>query len=65
MNTKEKNEYAIRNILQSLESAITYCSYIDDNTVRRELEDIIDTCQGKVFDTITESSVAMFNNEND
>lgn len=30
MNTKEKNEYAIRNILQSIDNAATYCSYLGD-----------------------------------
>jgi len=64
MDTKENNEYAIRNILQSLENAIIYCSYFDDNTVRRELKEIITSCQGKVFDTIDENKELLELEEN-
>jgi len=54
MDTKENNEYAIRNILQSLESALTYCSFMDDYAMREELESILGACQGRVFDLIVE-----------
>lgn len=54
MNTSNNKEYAIRNILQSLESALTYCSFMDDYAMREELESILGACQGRVFDLIVE-----------
>ena len=44
------NEYALRNILKSLDAATTYCSFINDSTMRYEIEEIIADCQSKICD---------------
>lgn len=39
---ENKNEYAITNVLQSLENAITYCSYLNESSIRWELEELFE-----------------------
>lgn len=41
LSLTEKQEYAVRNILQSMENAKTYCSYLDKEDLRWELEEMI------------------------
>ena len=42
LSLTDKEEYAARNILQSLENAKTYCSYLDKQNLRFELENMIE-----------------------
>lgn len=41
LSLTEKQEYAVRNILQSLDNAKTFCSYLDKDDLRYELEEMI------------------------
>ena len=41
LSLTDKQAYAIRNILQSLENAKTYCSYLDKQDLSMELEEMI------------------------
>lgn len=42
LSLTDKQEYAVRNILQSLDNAKVFCSYLDKNDLRKELEDMIE-----------------------
>jgi hypothetical protein len=42
LSLTNEQEYVVRNILQSLDNAKVFCSYIDKNGLRKELEDMID-----------------------
>lgn len=42
LSLTDKDEYAVMNILQSLDNAKVFCSYLDNNDLRNELEDIIE-----------------------
>lgn len=42
LSLTDEQEYAVRNIMQSLQNAKTYCSYLDDNDLRWELESMIE-----------------------
>ena len=55
MNTKEKNEYAIRNILQSIDNAATYCSYLEYTDLRWELEEMIGRFKKRVEKKINDN----------
>lgn len=48
-------EYAVRNILQSLQNAKTYCSYLDDNDLRWELESMIELLAKRAVRKIKEN----------
>lgn len=37
----DKQADAVRNIMQSLDNAKTYCSYLDKSDLRSELEEVI------------------------
>lgn len=41
LSLTDKNEYAVRNILQSLHNAEIYCSYLDKSDLNSELEEMI------------------------
>ena len=42
LSITDKQEYAVRNILQSLDNAKVFCSYLDKNDLRKELEGMIE-----------------------
>lgn len=42
LSLSSQNRYAITNILQSLENAKTYCSYIEKSELDVELEEMIE-----------------------
>ena len=42
LSLTDKQEYAVRNILQSVDNAKVFCSYLDKNDLRKELEDMIE-----------------------
>lgn len=42
LSLSSQNRYAITNILQSLENAQTYCSYIEKSELDVELEELIE-----------------------
>ena len=42
LSLTDKQEYAVRKILQSLDNAKVFCSYLDKNDLRKELEDMIE-----------------------
>ena len=42
LSLTDKQEYAVRNILQSLDNAKVFCSYLDKNDFRKELEGMIE-----------------------
>lgn len=52
MNTKEKNEYAKSNILQSIDNAAIYCSYFEYTDLHWELVEMI-----KRFKKIVEKKI--------
>lgn len=41
LSLTDKQAYAVCNIMQSLENAKTYCSYLDKSDLRSELEEVI------------------------
>jgi len=41
LSLTDKQEYAVSNILQSLDNAKTFCSYLDKDDFRYELEEMI------------------------
>lgn len=55
MNTKEKNEYAVRNILQSIDNAATYCSYFGFTDLRWELTEMIESFKKRVEKKINDN----------
>lgn len=55
MSTKEKNQYAIRNILQSIDNAATYCSYFGYTDLRRELTEMIERFKKRVEKKINDN----------
>lgn len=42
LSLTDKQSYAVRNILQSLENAKTYCSYLDNDDLRYRLVDMVE-----------------------
>lgn len=48
MSEQSGIEYARDNILQSLENAITYASYIPDNDLRYEIEEMAERLKRRV-----------------
>ncbi len=55
LSLTEKQEYAVRNILQSMENAKTYCSYLDKEDLRWELEEMIEEFIHNVEDKINDN----------
>lgn len=55
MNTKEKNEYAIRNILQCIDNAATYCSYLEYTDLRWVLAEMIERFKKRVEKKINDN----------
>lgn len=51
----DKQEYAVRNILQSLQNAKTYCSYLDNNDLRYGLESMIERLVKRTTKKINEN----------
>lgn len=41
LDMSDKQSYAVTNILQSLDNAKTFCSYLDKDDLKNELEDMI------------------------
>ena len=48
LSLSDKNQYAVTNILQSIDNAKTYCSYIENYELRFEIEEIIEKFKKKV-----------------
>lgn len=55
LSLTDKQAYAVRNILQSLENAKTYCSYLDKSDLRLELTEMIEKFIHKVEDEINDN----------
>lgn len=55
LSLTDKQEYAVRNILQSLQNAETYCSYLDNNDLRCELESMIERLVKRTIKKINEN----------
>ena len=55
MNTKESNEYAIRNILQSIDNAAVYCSYFEYTDLHWELMEMIKRFKKRVEKKINDN----------
>ena len=55
LSLTDKQTYAVRNIMQSLENAKTYCSYLDKSDLRSELEEVIEKFIHKVEDKINDN----------
>lgn len=55
LSLTDKQEYAVRNILQSLQNAETYCSYLDNNGLRYELESMIERLVKRTVKKINEN----------
>lgn len=55
LSLTDKQEYVVRNILQSLDNAKTYCSYLDKDDLRSELEEMIDGFVKRVEKKIDEN----------
>lgn len=51
----DRQEYAVRNILQSLQNAKTFCSYLDNNGLRYELESMIERLVKRTVKKINEN----------
>lgn len=52
LSLTDKQADAVRNIMQSLDNAKTYCSYLDKSDLRSELEEMIEKFIHKVEDKI-------------
>lgn len=55
LSLTDKQADAVRNIMQSLDNAKTYCSYIDKSDLRLELEEMIEKFIHKVEDKINDN----------
>lgn len=55
LSLTDKQAYAVRNIMQSLDNARTYCSYLDKSDLRSELEEMIEKFIHKVEDRINDN----------
>lgn len=55
LSLTDKQAYAIRNILQSLENAKTYCSYLDKQDLSLELENMIERIIKRVENKINDN----------
>lgn len=55
LSLTDKQEYAVRNILQSLQNAETYCSYLDNNDLRYGLESMIERLVKRTIKKINEN----------
>ena len=55
MNTKESDEYAIRNILQCIDNAATYCSYLEYTDLRWVLAEMIERFKKRVEKKINDN----------
>ena len=55
LSLTDKQTYAVRNIMQSLENAKIYCSYLDKSDLRSELEEVIEKFIHKVEDKINDN----------
>lgn len=55
LRLSDDNKRAVRNIIQSLENARTYCSYLKDTDLRGELETMIERFQKRVENKINDN----------
>ncbi len=55
LSLTDKQTYAIRNILQSLENAKTYCSYFDKQDLSLDLENMIERIIKRVENKINDN----------
>lgn len=55
LSLTDKQADAVRNIMQSLDNAKTYCSYLDKSDLRSELEEMIEKFIHKVEDKINDN----------
>lgn len=55
LSLTDKQAYAVCNIMQSLENAKTYCSYLDKSDLRSELEEVIEKFIHKVENKINDN----------
>ena len=55
LSLSEKNQYAVTNILQSINNSKTYCSYMENPELRFELEEMIEKFKKKVEKKISDN----------
>lgn len=55
LSLTEKNKYAVVNMLQSLENARVYCSYLDNSELILELEAMIERLEKRIERKINEN----------
>lgn len=55
LSLTEKQAYAVRNILKSLDNAKTFCSYLDKDDLKYELEDMIERFINRVEKKISDN----------
>lgn len=55
LSLTDKQAYAVRNIMQSLDNAKTYCSYLDKSDLELELEVMIERFTKRVRKKITDN----------
>lgn len=55
LSLKKDEHYAVSNLLQSIENARIYCSYLENSELRYELEEAIERFKKKVEKKIANS----------
>lgn len=55
LSLTERSEYAVVNMLQSLENARVYCSYLDNSELRLDLEAMIERLEKRIERKINEN----------
>lgn len=55
LSLSEKNQYAVTNILQSIDNTRTFCSYIENPELQFELEEMIEKFKKKVEKKISDN----------
>lgn len=55
LSLSDKNHYAVNNVLQSIENARAFCSHIEPDSLRRELDEMIKRFKEEVEKKINDS----------
>jgi hypothetical protein len=55
LSLSEKNQYAVTNILQSIDNTRTYCSYLENSELQSDLEEMIEKFKKKVEKKISDN----------
>lgn len=55
LSLSEKNQYAVTNILQSIDNSRTYCSYLENGELRYEIEEMIEKFKKRVEKKISDN----------